>query len=417
MGDAMGGLRGGLEGGLGTAPTIAQASSAAAPPHLAAGLPADALSGLQGFVPPELAAALGFAITLLFCVMAWRRMAREWEPVMGRAVTRPRGLTGATLRFVRSGRFDAASLTASILALVSKGALSVEYEPRSVRLRKVATPVVALTKAEQAIAQGMMRTRSTLLLNQNSGPALREGAAALQDGIEAEWEGYQKGRLRKLLWPALLLAAATLFVTAAATAEPLWAAGRAIVLGIGFTLIGRFLTGVGQAASRLWQDRAMQGAVLAFNLVCMLATLGTLWVGITWNNTSSDTGAFVFAGLTLALPFWTTRWLSGSRHGAGPLKGRIEALRNHLLSKSQGIDAIGASAEPDQEPESALTLWIADAVALDAVTAPVTGQVANLSKVFEDPDRLAAVLRATMPEMPPEAYNPPPEETAASAGV
>ncbi len=367
--------------------------------------------------PPGLVAAIGFGMTLLYCVLAWRRVNRDWEPLMGHAVTRPSGLSAATLRYVRSGRFDAASLTAGILALAAKGALLVERHPSTVRLRKAAVPVTSLTRAERAFADGLVRLRSTLLLNDNAGPALRMGAAALQDGIVREWQGYQEGRIKGLFRPAILIA--ILFTGAAAflSETPVWVLGRALLTAVVLVFAVRFLIGMGRALHRLWRQPLRLGALAALRGVIALGLLALAGLILFWQGGRPDPEAAVFGSAALALPFVIRRMILSGRGAAGPLIGRIEALRNQLLGKSRGIDAVVDASEPAaariaappaSEPppgtfgvveaaQGALKAWLADALALDAVAAPPSLQVARLERTFKEPARLAAVLRAVAP--------------------
>lgn len=362
-------------------------------------------------VPAILPAALGCLLTLLFCGAARLAMARDWEPVMGQPVTRPAGLSAATLRYVRTGRFDAASLTASIQALAAKGAVTVEYEPRAVRLRKVAESISPLTRAEAAFAGGLMRMRSNVVLNPHAGPALSTAAAALQDGVAAEWRGYQTGRLRHHLRPATLVGLLTALVASLTSGTPLWTGLQILAVALGLVLMGRFLAGIIRARSRLWRDPGLQTASVAFQILAMAATLGTVWMVLTYGQANifdvSALGASVIAGVALALPFLCARWLGTTRAGAGTLRGRIDALRNQLLGKAQGISEIGLAQRParsDGSTRQPETLWVADAIALDAVRGANLGRIARLRRVLEDPSRLGAVLKATTPERPPEQF-------------
>ncbi len=380
-----------------------------------------AITGRLGLTAPgaalahaELVAAAGLGLVLAYLVFVWRGLRRDWEPVMGQAVSRPAGLSAPTLRFVRAGQFDTASLTAALLALAAKGAIQVEQDRKAVRLRKVASPKVPLTRAEYAFARGLMRVRSTLLINQNAGPAMAAGAAALQNGIAAEWRGYQAGRLRRRLWPLWGIALAVIAIAAPfADNLPRYALSCA-VLSLALALAGHFVFRIAIASLRLWQDPMVRAAAMAFYAIAVLAALGTSWMVLSWDGFSAlqgmtagrasvldgDAIAAIFSALVLAVPYWAQLYFCASRQTAGPLFGRIDALRNQLLGKSQGIYEISPMAkEPADKATAAVaeTLWLADAIALDAVAEQPAGRLASLSGLFENPDRLSDALRALVP--------------------
>ncbi len=347
-----------------------------------------------------LLSALGLAIVLAYIAIVWRSLRQDWEPVMGKPVTRPAGLSAPTLRYVRSGRFDAASLTSAFLAVAAKGAVTVEQDRKAVRLRKMAAPRVSLTRSESAFLKGLMRPRSTLLLNQNAVHAVTGAAAALQNGVIAEWQGYQAGRLRRRMIPAVFGALAIIIAAAPLADQPTEYALKTLGLGIALIVFGRLIGRVRRSIHRYWQDPWMRTVTLIIDAIAMLACIGSSWMLVFWNGLDGDGYAALFGAVALALPFWAHSIFCASRRLSGPLRGRLDALRNQLLGKSQGIDEIGAAA-PSYETQAsasvARTLWLADAIGLDAVGDHPAAPVAGISNLFEDPERIADTLRGFVP--------------------
>ncbi len=380
--------------------------------------------------PAMLIALVGLAVTLLYAVLAVRRLKRPWEPAMGRSISRPAGLSAPTLRWLRTGKIDTASLTAAILALADKGALDVEMERDHVRLRKTAMPDQPLTRAEHMFADGLLRLASTILLNRNAAPMLQRAAAALQDGVEAEWRAYQAGRLKGLLIPAIVIAWAAVLGAALASSDPVWMALRAALAGCALIVALKIGGLILDSLRRLWSESAYHLGRAAFYTIALTATFGTLWMLLTFQGGHPDLAAALCGALTLAIPALVRQWAMRGRGGAGPLKGRIEALRQQLMSRAQGIDAIALSpvttapvtmAPVTTAPATAgrasnvtalvptsdrpLTSWLADAIALDAMPAQTGLKVGRLALAFEDPGRLGAVLRLASPGPRRAAYD------------
>ncbi len=376
--------------------------------HVSTAAVAATQSPVSTLAHAELVTAIGLFLVIAHALLVWLKLRGTWEPKMGQAVTRPTGLSAPTLRFIRTGRFDAASLTSAFLSLAAKGAFLVEHENKSVRLRKVADPLVALTRAENQFAERMMRLRSTLLINQNAGPTIALGAAALQIGVIDEWRRYQAGRLRGQFRWSMGLAVLVVVLALLVADEPLRFAVVAVITGIAIALIAHFLRQIVSALARLWHEPRAKIFTMVFNGGAALAAFGTTWVALTWNDGGTDMVASLLAGMTLAMPVLAHGAIASSRLTAGPLRGRLEALRNQLMSKAQGIDEIGNAALPDKDESAAgtvaQTLWIADAIALDAVNEPQSGPVAKLAMVFESPDRLAAALQAFVPVTPLDQF-------------
>ncbi len=386
----------------------------------------------QMFTSPALVAVIGLALTAVYCLLALRSLAAGWEPRMGRPVSRPMGLSAATLRWVRAGRFDTASLTAGLLTLAAKEAMTVEQDPRHVRINKEAHATRPMSIAEAFFAEGLLRMCSSILFNANAAPQLQRGAAALQDGIDIEWRGYQAGRVGHLFLPGILIGGLTIVLAAALSSTPIWVGARAALAALALVLGIRFWGRIRAGLARLWWEPAHQAARLAFDVTALLAAFGTMWVILTYQGGRPDPAATVFGALALALPIVVRRYAIASRRFAGPLRGRIEALRNQLLSRARGIDAIvfadpKETHRPDRHDEDTVRVigggeplyeWLPDAVALDAVTAPPSAPIAELSFAFEQPERLGAVLRMAAQAGPPRQDDEPAKAlpNAAEAG-
>lgn len=342
---------------------------------------------------PFVPAVIGLVLTTLFCMLIWRWLTRAWEPVMGQSVTRPAGLSAATLRWVRRGRFDSASLTAAILSLARKGAIDIEIQGKHVRLCKTAQPTRPLTIAEAIFADGFLRLYSSILLNSHATAALRRGAAALQDAIDSEWRTFQRQRLRRRFRLAYVIGALAVLATAALHQTPVWMLAGTLVTALSLVLAVRFAGFVRDHWRRLWWEPVWYAGGVVFHAIACLAALGFAWTVLSYQTGASEMQAMLCAALALAIPAIVHHWAAVGRFTAGPLRGRLEDMRNSLLSRTRGIDVVSMDQDraPHEVPDFAD--WMPDALALDAVPTSKGEPVAKLQAAFEKPDRLAAVLR------------------------
>ena len=374
-------------------------------------MPFDTPIDLTVFASANFAALVGMVLSVAYCMLAAHQISRDWEPIMGRRAHRPMGLSAATLRWVRSGRLDSASLTAAVLALAAKGAIEVAIEPQYVRLYKTAKSKKRQTHAEAVFSSGLLRLYSSILLTENAGAALRRGAAALQNGIESEWRAFQAGRFRVIFRPAVVIGGVTILTVTALSATPMSMAVRTLIATGGVYLAILFSGAARDSLARIWSEPLWYCAQLAFYFLAVVATLGITWIAVTFQDTAQQSLAAIGAGLALAVPLCAREEAVRGRWSAGPLLGQIAALRSELRGRVSGVDILAFQHDflpPEREdnkdtpsgaPDSTLEddhlfSWLPDAVALDAMPISQTAQVASLSKGFEHPERLALVLRA-----------------------
>lgn len=101
----------------------------------------------------SIAAFLGFAVVLVYYLLAWIRVGRD--PRRGVIVVSydpPPGLSPAAVRYLKRTKFDAKAFAATIVQMAVKGHLVIEEAERSYTLRRTEPGRIPLASEEQKIA-------------------------------------------------------------------------------------------------------------------------------------------------------------------------------------------------------------------------------------------------------------------------
>lgn len=136
-----------------------------------------------------LEAGVVVAAVLALYLLMWVRVGRD--PDSGTIVVRydpPDGFSPAALGYLRERGYDPAHLTAALVSLAVKGAVTIEQDGREWRIREAGPLPDDASREERRLHGALLGAGTTLTLTGSSSERLRKGVKALKKQLERQLE-------------------------------------------------------------------------------------------------------------------------------------------------------------------------------------------------------------------------------------
>lgn len=244
---------------------------------------------------PGMLGIIAFLLSFAYYYQSWNSVGRD--PTPGTIIPLfepPTGFSPAATRFVSKMQFDQSAFTAAIISMAVKGYLTIKESGKTFVLEKASGDVSVLSMGEAAIAEELLRTRSSIKLKNTNYEKFQKAVSGLKSELRKEFEAVNFKRNQDYMVPGVLIALVAVLLTGLIKFDIIAAlAGTALCLIFG-SLIGTLAS----FGYRYIEDRASIGR---WFLAILMAIGGVMIAAMAIFVSFQIPGGYGFAAAVLFL--------------------------------------------------------------------------------------------------------------------
>ncbi len=297
---------------------------------------------------PGLLAIVAFLLSFGYYFRTWERVGKD--PTPGTIIPLfepPTGFSPAATRFVSHMSFDQKSFTAAIMNMAVKGYLTIKEDGKTFVLEKASGDMSVLSKGEAAIAEVLLRTRSSIKLKNTNHDKFQKAISGLKSELRKEFEAVNFKRNSDAMVPGIAIALGAVILTSLMTLDFLAALmGTAMCLAFG-GLIGALVIAAYrhlQMRPSIWRWIIVVGTAIAGLLIATIAVFITFAVPSGFGFAA----AILFLATGALTPVFSDLMKAPTKAGRGVMD-QIEGFKRYLaVAERHRLEAFHP---PKQTPE------------------------------------------------------------------